>query len=175
MDNGLIHIYCGDGKGKTTASIGLAVRAAGRGFRVLIVQFLKSTPTGEINILASIPQIKILRGDDSCTFTINMNEEKRAKCLLSHTEILNKAIALSMEGSVDLLVLDEIMAAYNNSLVDKAALLGFLRNKPSTLEVVMTGRNPASELIELSDYVSEIKKIKHPYDKGINARIGIEK
>lgn len=175
MQEGLIHIYCGDGKGKTTAAVGLSVRAAGRGFRVLFVQFLKSAQTGELNILSGISQVTIFRGDKNCTFTFQMDEEQREKCLLSHMQIFDQAINMCNDGLVDLLILDEIIGTYNQRLIDRDKLLLFLKNKPKALEVVMTGRNPAEELVELSDYVSEIKKVKHPFDKGINARIGIEK
>lgn len=174
MQEGLIHIYCGDGKGKTTAAIGLALRAAGCNFRVVIVQFLKSAQTGELNILSQIPNIKVLRGNENCTFTFKMNEDQRKNCLLSHTAILNQAIELCNSGQVDMLILDEVIAAYNSELIDKEKLLCFLKNKPNSIEIIMTGRNPADELLEICNYISEIKKIKHPYDMGITARRGIE-
>ncbi|NDL68346.1 cob(I)yrinic acid a,c-diamide adenosyltransferase [Anaerotalea alkaliphila] len=175
MDRGLIHIYCGDGKGKTTASIGLAVRAAGRDLKVVFAQFLKSAPTGELKILAAIPQVTHLRGDENCTFSFGMDAEQRSKCYASHAAVLNQSIALCEKGLVDVLVLDEIIGAYNSGLVDKERLLYFIKNKPESVEVVLTGRNPCRELIALGDYVSEIKNVKHPYDAGIPARTGIER
>lgn len=174
MKLGLIHIYCGDGKGKTTASLGLAARCAGRGNHVLIVQFLKSQNTGELNTLGKIPGITFLRGEESFGFYDETDEQKEKRRTI-HDELLVKAINLCREGKVDLLVLDEIIGSYNYDLIDRDLLLEFLRSKPENLEVVLTGREPVQELIDLADYVSEIKKIKHPYDKGINARIGIER
>jgi len=148
MERGLIHIYCGDGKGKTTASIGLAVRAAGSGMNVLFVQFLKKSDTSELNILKKLPGLSVLRpSGDECWTDVKSG----------------------------LLVLDEVIGAYNREVIDRASLVSFLREKPENLEVVMTGRNPTAELIELADYVSEIRKIKHPFDRGIRARTGIEK
>ena len=148
MERGLIHIYCGDGKGKTTAAIGLSVRAAGSGMRVLFVQFLKKAETSELNILTKLPQITVLRPSEDESWT---------------------------DTQADLLVLDEAIGAYNRGAIDRTKLLAFLKHKPESLEVEMTGRNPPGELIDLADYVSEIKKIKHPFDSGIRARTGIEK
>jgi cob(I)alamin adenosyltransferase len=175
MERGLVHIYCGDGKGKTTAALGLAVRCAGRGFKVLIVQFLKNQDTGELHALEKIPEITILRGKAGYSFLMNMNNEQKRGCRETHDQNLQQAIALCSSGQVDLLILDEIMAAYNYDMVERNLLLDFLKNKPVNLEVVLTGRDPRSELTELADYVSEIKKVKHPYDRGIQARIGIER
>lgn len=171
----MIHLYCGDGKGKTTAAIGLSIRAAGRGLKVLFLQFLKSMQTGELHVLSGVEGITILRGDENCTFTFKMDEEKRRKCFASHMEIFQQAMEACENGIVDLLVLDEAVGAYQHDLIEKEKLINFLLNKPLGLEVVMTGRNPAEELMALSDYITEMKKIKHPFDKGISARIGIEK
>ncbi|UWG95492.1 cob(I)yrinic acid a,c-diamide adenosyltransferase [Dehalobacter sp. DCM] len=174
MKLGLIHIYCGDGKGKTTASLGLAARCAGRGNQVLIVQFLKSQNTGELHSLGEIPGITFLRGQEAFGFYDESAEQKEKRRAI-HDELLVEAINRCRERKVDLLILDEIIGSYNYDLIDRNLLLEFLRSKPENLEVVLTGRGPSDELIELADYVSEVKKIKHPYDKGINARIGIER
>ena len=145
-DGGLIHIYCGDGKGKTTAALGLAIRCAGHGNHVLIVQFLKSRPTGELKSLTLIPGIELMRGKETKKFTFQMTAEEKAQVLVEHL-----------------------------ALFDKDILVDFLKGKPAELEVVLTGRNPAAELVELADYVSEICKRKHPFEKGIAARTGIER
>ncbi|NLO97480.1 MAG: cob(I)yrinic acid a,c-diamide adenosyltransferase [Peptococcaceae bacterium] len=175
MKKGLIHIYCGDGKGKTTAALGLAIRAAGRGFRVFIIQFLKDQKTGELVSLAKIPEIKIMRGENfQAAFSWQMTEEQKQQCRLHHDKMLKQGIAAARNGEVDLLILDEAIAAYNLKLVDSKLLLEFLNTKPEALEVVLTGRDPAPELVELADYVSEVKKIKHPFDRGVKARKGIE-
>lgn len=172
---GLIHIYCGDGKGKTTAAVGLAVRSAGRGFKVLLIQFLKSRDTGELYSLARIPGITIWREQEDFGFTVSMSPEQKSRLRLSQDSLLEKAIALCNLENYDLLILDEAIASYNLFLINRESLLEFLRKKPDRLEVVLTGRDPAWELLELADYVSEIKKVKHPFDRGIKARTGIEK
>ena len=172
---GLIHIYCGDGKGKTTASLGLAIRSAGAGFKVFILRFLKKWNTSELNSLELIPNIEIIRGKEGNVFTFGMTEEQKAKSKEIHLNNFAKAKEVAFNGECDILILDEVIGAYNRNLLDREDLLNFLDNKPENLEVILTGRNPDEELIKRADYVSEIQKIKHPFDKGIVARRGIEK
>ena len=160
-DGGLIHIYCGDGKGKTTAAMGLAVRCAGHGNHVLIVQFLKSRPTGELASLALLPSVEVMRGKETKKFTFQMNDEEKAEVKREHMALFAKVMQKCAEEHIDLLIFDEIIE--------------FLKGKPQDLEVVMTGRNPAPELVELADYVSEVCMRKHPFKRGIPARVGIEK
>lgn len=172
---GLIHIYCGDGKGKTTAAVGLAVRCAGRGNKVLLVQFLKSRDSGELYSLAKLPDIEIMRGKESKKFTFQMNEEEKHALLIDHNKMFEQVLAKIKNGGYSLLILDEVIGALNAKVFEMPKLVEFLRHKPENLEVVLTGRNPAPELVEIADYVSEIRKVKHPMDKGIMAREGIEK
>lgn len=172
---GLIHIYCGDGKGKTTAAVGLAVRCAGRGNKVLLVQFLKSRDSGELYSLAKLPDIEIMRGKESKKFTFQMNEEEKHALLIEHNKMFEQVLAKIKNGGYSLLILDEVIGALNAKVFEMPKLIEFLRHKPENLEVVLTGRNPAPELIESADYVSEMRKVKHPMDKGIMAREGIEK
>ena len=174
-DGGLIHIYCGDGKGKTTAALGLAVRCAGHGNHILIVQFLKSRPTGELKSLALLPTIEVMRGKETKKFTFQMNDEEKAQVKGEHLALFDKVKQKCRDGHIDLLILDEVLGAINTGVFDKDILVDFLKGKPAELEVVLTGRNPASELVELADYVSEICKRKHPYEKGIGARTGVER
>lgn len=172
---GLIHIYCGDGKGKTTAAVGLAVRCAGRGNKVLLVQFLKSRDSGELYSLAKLPDIEVMRGKESKKFTFQMNEEEKHALLIEHNKMFEQVLAKIKNGGYSLLILDEVIGALNAKVFEIPKLIEFLRHKPENLEVVLTGRNPAPELVEIADYVSEMRKIKHPMDKGIMAREGIEK
>lgn len=174
-DGGLIHIYCGDGKGKTTAALGLAVRCAGHGNHVLIVQFLKSRPTGELKSLPLIPGIELMRGKETKKFTFQMNAEEKAQVLAEHLVLFDRVKEKCAVEHVDLLILDEVIGAINTGVFDIDILVEFLKGKPAELEVVLTGRNPAAELVELADYVSEICKRKHPYERGIAARTGIER
>lgn len=170
---GLIHIYSGDGKGKTTAAIGLAVRAAGRGKKVLIARFLKNDDSGEVAGLKQINGIQLLPCEKQFGFFFQMTDKQKEEAGVYYLELFKKSIALVKEN-VDLLILDEIMAACNYQLVEEQQLVDFLQNKPKDLEVVLTGRNPSEALIQLSNYHSEIKMRKHPYEEGIAAREGIE-
>lgn len=172
---GLIHIYCGDGKGKTTAAVGLAVRCAGRGNKVLMVQFLKSRDSGELYSLAKLPDIEVMRGKESKKFTFQMNEEEKHALLIEHNKMFEQVLGKIKSGGYSLLILDEVIGALNAKVFEMPKLIEFLRHKPENLEVVLTGRNPAPELVEIADYVSEMRKVKHPMDKGIMAREGIEK
>ena len=171
---GLIHIYCGDGKGKTTAAVGLAVRCAGRGNKVLLVQFLKSRDSGELYSLTKLPDIEVMRGKESKKFTFQMNEEEKHALLIEHNKMFEQVLAKIKNGGYSLLILDEVIGALNAKVFEMPKLIEFLRHKPENLEVVLTGRNPAPELVEIADYVSEMRKVKHPMDKGIMAREGIE-
>ena len=182
MNKGLIHIYCGDGKGKTTASIGLTIRCVGRGGKVLFVQFLKERKTGEIAVLTTLPSVTVRRGKGTGKFTFQMNSLELAAAKKIQEETFDYICRICRENPPDLLIMDEIIGACTTGLVseDKLKLdtkknfIHFLASKPIQTEVVLTGRNPSQKLIALADYVSEIKKIKHPFDKGVEARVGIE-
>lgn len=175
MELGLIHIYCGDGKGKTTAAMGLGMRAAGRSKKVLLTQFLKSNKTGELNSIEKLSEFfHVVKGVPAKKFVWNMNEEEKLEVKKEHTNRFREVTKKAIEEEYDLLILDEIIATINRDFVMLTEVIDFLKNKPTGLEVVMTGRNPKEELIELADYVSEIKAIKHPYNKGIKSRVGIE-
>ena len=170
MSTGLIHLYCGDGKGKTTAAMGLALRAAGRGLRVVIVQFLKSGDSGELNILRTLPNVTVLSGKGSTKFSFQMNEEEKLAAKALHEAHLREALALPF----DLLVLDEAASAYATGLLDTALLEEAIHHRPPNTELVLTGRNPAALLLEAADYITEMKCCKHPFERGIAAREGIE-
>lgn len=174
MKKGLIHVYCGDGKGKTTAAMGLAVRAAGSGMKVVILQFLKGREVSELHSLKLIPNITILRNEKDLGFFNTMSEENKSLTISYHNENLKKVMKILENKECDMLILDEICAAYRLGMVDKEIIDNFIINKEEELELVLTGREPDELFLQYADYVSEIKKIKHPYDKNINARIGIE-
>ncbi len=174
MDKGLVHIYCGDGKGKTTAAAGLAIRCAGGGGRVLFYQFLKDGRSGEINVLKNIDNITVVEGYSEIKFSCNMTEEEKNAAKQHYTEKLRELKDRVSCQNYDMLVLDEACGALSLGYISKEDLLLFIKNKPVGLELVLTGRNPCESLIENADYVSEIKKIKHPFDKGISARKYIE-
>ena len=172
---GLTHIYCGNGKGKTTASLGIVLRSIGCKFNIVITQFLKDNDSHELDVLRTFDNVTIISGKGVNGFTKFMNESDLEKVTDIQNEHLKKAIDLCNSGRCDVLVLDEIIGAVNNNTIDYEMLVDFLRNRPKNIEVIMTGRNPKQELIEIADYVSEINKVKHPFDKGIAAREGVEK
>jgi len=172
---GLIHIYTGDGKGKTTAAVGLSIRCVGSGGTVVFTQFLKDNKSSELKVLKTIEGILLIPSEKTFGFYFNMTDQVKEEAKEVYGRLLRKAIEQATKEEYQMLVLDEIISTYNNNLIDQQYLLDFLKNKPNQLEVVLTGRNPSKELLELADYVSEIKKVKHPFDTGIHARIGIEK
>lgn len=162
----MIHILCGNGKGKTTSAIGMAVRAAGRGKRVAFVQLLKGIDTGEIYILSQVKNIDIIRNN-----SIRHFDYKNIPDIDNKNNEMLKSINT---GNYDMVILDEIAAAYNCGYIDKNITDSFISDFPKDKELVLTGRNPDKNWINMADYVSEIKKIKHPFDRGIKAREGIE-
>ena len=171
--NGCVHIYCGDGKGKTTCVMGLATRAAGSGKKVLLHQFLKENNSSERNIIDHIPKITVVPGAKMDKFTFQMNEEERKQLHEANDAMFDELIA--MVADYDMIVLDECVYAMSMGLLTEDKVIDFLATKPESLEVVMSGRNPSERLMEYADYISEIKKVKHPFDQGLSSRIGIEK
>jgi cob(I)alamin adenosyltransferase len=170
----MIHIYCGPGKGKTTAAIGLIARAAGHGLKTLLVQFLKDGTSGELISLQHLPGVQIVSGQLTRKFSIAMNTaERQATCDL-HRQYLSQAHDLARQGQLDLLVLDEVLGAIESGLLPEREVLALMRSKPAHLEIVLTGRNPSAELLGLADYISRIQCDRHPYERGIMAREGIE-
>ncbi len=171
--DGLVHIYTGNGKGKTTAAIGLGIRAAGSGMKVLMVQFCKGRQSGEeISFEKLKPDFELYKDRRiekfSWQLTPNEKEEMRESTLHLFEYAVNNA------EKKDMIILDEIMAAMTAEYIDVKKISDFIKSKPSHLEIVMTGRNAPNELIELADYVSEISMVKHPMSSGIPARKGIE-
>lgn len=145
---GRVHLYCGDGKGKTTAAVGLCIRAAGAGARVVFTQFFKTGTSSELQILRQLAKQE-------------------------YTALLEQARAAAWDGA-GLWVLDEAVSACSHGMIQTQRLVELLRTRPDGLEVVLTGRNPDRTLVDLADYVTQMQKIKHPYDQGVGARRGIE-
>lgn len=171
---GFVHIYCGDGKGKTTAALGLAMRAAGRGRRIIIARFLKNDDSGEVEILRQIPGIRLKPCDKCFGFFYQMTEEQKKEAGEYYEKLFRDTWREAAEEEYDMVILDEIMAACRYGFVSEKELEMCLGGRPSGLEVVMTGREPSESLLESADYVSEICKRKHPYDQGVRARAGVE-
>ena len=160
------HIYYGDGKGKTTAAIGLAVRAAGSKMKVLFVQFLKTEFSGENVTLTFCPlELK---------FTFDMDDKEKAQAAKIFKGIFDNAVTTALTEKYDMVVLDEVFEAINAHMLSESEVYEFITNAPSSMEIVMTGHNPPQKFMDCADYITEFKKIKHPYDRGITGRIGIE-
>lgn len=171
---GLIHIYCGEGKGKTTAAMGLAVRCAGQNGTVLVVQFMKQDTSGERKALHMLPGVHLWETYPSAKFSFQMTDaEKNAAAAWYQTMFQQLAEAVET-GSVQMLILDEVFSCISCGFLPESALLAFLEHRPPHLEVVMTGRNPGAVFVERADYVTEMVCRKHPYQKGIAARRGVE-
>lgn len=166
----MLHLYCGNGKGKTTAAMGLALRAAGRGKRVVIAQFLKGADSGERFALAQLPHVTLLPVPDTVKFSFRMTEEERRAEARRYQDLL-ELIRQEAQGCF-LLVLDEACAAVNTGLLPLEDLLACLDSLEC--EVVLTGRDPAPQLVDRADYITSMEAVRHPFEQGISARKGIE-
>jgi len=167
-----IQVYTGNGKGKTTAAIGLAVRAAGHGLFVYLGQFMKGQPYGELRSLANIPEIEVEQyGDASCIRREDVTREHK-QMAASGLEKIGRALG---SGRYDVIILDEINTAVWFGLVTVDEVLKLMASRPDGVEIILTGRYAPPEFIDLADLVSEIKEIKHYYRQGVPARDGIER
>jgi len=174
LSRGLVHVYTGDGKGKTTAALGIALRALGWGLRVSMVQFIKGYPKiGEIMTAERFPgeldirqfAIDITRDIDSAKVL-----ERRAQA----EEAMKYAEEVVSSGRYDIIILDELNNALHYGLIDIPRALDLIRSKPPRLELILTGRYAPQAIIDAADYVTEMKLVKHPFEKGIQARPGVD-
>ena len=169
MERGLLHLYWGDGKGKTTAAMGLALRALGSGKRVVIVQFLKGGKSGEIPLLEQLGA-RVYRGKAGQKFVFQMNDAEKAATRALQNENLRAAMA----QPADLLLLDEAGSAWELDMVDKELLQSAVLHRPDEQECVLTAHAAPQCMLDAADYSTEMKCCRHPYQKGIAARQGIE-
>lgn len=169
MERGLLHLYWGDGKGKTTAAMGLALRALGSGKRVVIVQFLKGGRSGEIPLLEQLGA-KIYRGKAGQKFVFQMNDAEKAET----RELQNANLRAAQQEPADLLILDEAGSAWELDMVDKELLKAVVLERPAEQECVLTAHGAPDWMLEAADYSTEMKCHRHPYQKGVAAREGIE-
>lgn len=189
----MIHLYTGDGKGKTTAAIGLAVRAAGNGMNVIFSQFMKGNDTGELHALEQLPQVRILRSDTDFGFYSTQTDEQKAALTAIHNQILDELMTAAQTGQAQMLILDEITYPVRWNLLDTEKLRALLTcagghtaaavtqqkilpNYPRDFlpELVLTGRSPADFLMDAADYITEMRAVRHPFAKGVTARRGVE-
>lgn len=168
----MMHIYCGDGKGKTTAAFGLALRAAGRGRRVIVAQFLKGEDSGERRSMEYVPHVLLLPLPEQIKFVFQMNPVERAECESDCCKLLRDAVTLAEKDS--LVLLDEVLGGLEAGILRLEDVLSGLDELPGGCEVVLTGRNAPQELLDRADYITEMKPRRHPYEKGVSAREGIE-
>jgi len=169
---GLVQIFTGNGKGKTTAALGTILRAAGHGLKVFIIFFMKGDYAyGEYKTLASLPNVAVSSfGFRKLTDPTNITPEEKEQARLA----LAAAREAVNSGRYDLVVLDEVNVALGWGLIEPEEVIQLVRDKPAGVELILTGRYADSRLVEMADLVTEMVKVKHPFDKGIKARKGIE-
>ena len=169
---GLVHVFTGDGKGKTSAALGIALRAAGHGLKTHITFFMKGEyPYGEQRTLALLPNISMARfGSLEFVDPANVKPEEREQARLA----LENARSAVHSGHFDLVILDEVNVAAAWNLIDVKDVIRFIREKPENVELILTGRYADKDVIAIADLVTEMKEIKHPYKKGIPSRKGID-
>jgi len=172
LSKGTIQVYTGDGKGKTTAALGLALRACGHGFKVLMIQFMKGSKNyGEVIISEEIPGFTLIQSGLPTFVEKGNPSEEDLKLAKEGLEMARKAVA---EASCDILILDEVNVAVDYGLFGVKPVLEILKQKPPEMEIVLTGRYAPPEFKEIADLVTEMKEIKHHYMKGLGMREGIE-
>ena len=172
LETGLVQVYTGNGKGKTSAAFGLALRAVGRGLKVYVIQFIKGGfDYGELYMVDKLPNIE-LKAFGRGTFITEKPPEKKDVKLAE--EALTLAEEVVENGEYDIVILDEINVALNLRLVAPERVLKLIKNKPKHVELVLTGRYAPQEIIKIADLVTEMREIKHPFNKGYQARKGIE-
>jgi len=172
LEQGCVQVYTGNGKGKTTAALGLALRAVGRGLKVCVFQFIKGSGRYGEHLAAEklAPLLTIIQsGRQGWVNTKDITEDRQVA-----QEALAQARELLTSGEFDLFICDEINGAVGFGLIDIEQVLELIRNKPEKIELVLTGRNADEKIIEAADLVTEMREIKHYYKAGIPARTGIE-
>lgn len=168
---GLVHVYTGNGKGKTTAAIGLAVRAAGNGLNCRVIQFMKgATTSGETAALAKLETMQIDRIGLNMVGPNPPDADEIKRSLLPAMDAARAAVG----GRFDFVVLDEIITACSAGMLSESDVILLIDEKSPAVELVLTGRGATEKLIDRADYVTEMKNIKHPFDRGQPARKGIE-
>jgi len=170
---GYIHIYTGDGKGKTTCAMGLCLRALSSNFNVYVIQFMKPEPSGEIRALInSFEKLKV--ENFGAKGFLMADKSNKSSHIIEAQKALDKSNEILLQKNVDMLILDEAITAAHMKLIDEKHLISFMKNKPDNLEMILTGRGATENLISSADLVTEMQMIKHYYTEGVSAREGIE-
>lgn len=172
LEKGLVQIYTGNGKGKTSAAFGLALRASGRGLKVYIIQFIKGGfDYGELYIIDKLPNVTLKAFGRGKFITTKPPEQEDIKLAEEALRLTEKIV---QSGEYDVVILDEINVALNLKLISLDRVLKLIKHKPEHTELVFTGRCAPEEIIEMADLVTEMREIKHPFNKGFPARKGVE-
>jgi len=174
MQKKLFHIYYGNGKGKTTACAGLAMRMAGSGGKVLYAFMQKGVKSSEVRFMEKIEGIDVIQICQMTKFTFLMNEEERAEYRKQHRQGWEQVIRRAEEDGYDLVIVDELLGAIKEKALDIEDVMPVLKKEDRSYELVFSGREAPEELLEYADYASRIEAVKHPYNEGIKGRKGIE-
>ena len=169
---GYVHVYTGDGKGKTTAALGLALRAAGAGLKVFFTQFVKGQEYSEINALKRFHDLIVVKQYGRGCFIVNKPEEADVEAARKGFEDLTRVV---ISGDYPVVILDEINIAIHYNLLSVDDILTLIKTRPEHVEMIITGRNADAKIIDAADLVTEMKEIKHYFKEGVAARVGIEK
>ncbi|MCL2838777.1 MAG: cob(I)yrinic acid a,c-diamide adenosyltransferase [Oscillospiraceae bacterium] len=170
----MLHLYYGDGKGKTSSAVGLGIRAAGRGFGVLMIQFLKCQPSGEVLFLKDCENFTVRRFESEHSFIMDTSESLNEKLKSEIAEAIAFAKNAVAAKACDVLILDEVLDAVDLGFVDEDELISLINIGKNDIELAFTGRRASDRLIERADYVTDLTQVKHPYQKGVIAREGFE-
>jgi cob(I)alamin adenosyltransferase len=173
IGKGYVQVYTGNGKGKTTAALGLALRAAGRGFRIYMGQFIKGQPYGELSAVQMLlPHINIEQYGRGEFIHVKASPDKED--IQAAQNGLERASDRMLCGDYDVIILDEILTAYHFNLVSQSDILAFMSKKPPALELILTGRYAPQAVMDAADLVTEMREVKHYFQQGVAARMGIE-
>jgi len=173
LGRGLVHIYTGNGKGKTTAALGLSLRAVGRGFKVCFIQFLKGRMKLGDGAFLALKRIRNFEHASYGTGKFVIGKPSR-RDFQEASRAFEHAKDAIMKGKYEVVVLDEITHAVNLGLIDIDEVIKLIQRKPSMVEIVLTGRAADKRLIDIADLVTEMREVKHPFSHGVRAREGIE-
>lgn len=174
----MVHLYTGEGKGKTSAAIGLCIRAAGWNRQICFAQFMKGNDTGELHVLGSLPGVTVLRSEKNFGFYQSMSAGDKEELTNIHNEILDMLLETAESKRCDMIILDEVTYPFKWELLDRTKLQRLLNmgkaERPEEIELVLTGRGAENLLRDAADYITEMECVRHPFEKGVRARKGIE-
>lgn len=168
----MVQLYYGFGKGKTSAAAGAAVRAAGNGMRVIFAQFFKDGKSGEIKVLRDIPGITVVLPKSDYKLLENMTDMRKKEIFEDYTKFFRSVF--ERENDCDMIILDEALDAYTGGFIDRELFLSCIKSCHDKLEIIVTGHAKSDDIADAADYVTEFTAVRHPYEKGVKARRGIE-